>query len=138
MMEVGWSSLLVATLGCDCSLLPGMGGRRLVHSPMIVSAISSSAPRSCATSVGITARVFKNLGNCDPTARIILGAAVIDDVMGLMILAVVAGAIKATATGVALSTWTVSLIAIKALAFLIGAIAVGHFWCHVYFAAPGV
>ena len=46
----------------------------------------------CATSVGITARVFKDLGALQRReARIILGAAVIDDVLGLIILAVVAG-----------------------------------------------
>ena len=49
-----------------------------------------------ATSVGITARVLQDLGKTDtPEARIILGAAVIDDVMGLVILAVVGGAITA-------------------------------------------
>ncbi len=43
-----------------------------------------------ATSVGITARVFHDLGQLKtPEAQIILGAAVIDDVMGLTILAVV-------------------------------------------------
>lgn len=44
----------------------------------------------CATSVGITARVFKDLGKLNTReARIILGAAVIDDVLGLLILAIV-------------------------------------------------
>lgn len=46
----------------------------------------------CATSVGITARVLKDLGKLDTAeARIILGAAVIDDVLGLIVLAVVVG-----------------------------------------------
>jgi len=50
-----------------------------------------------ATSVGITARVLGNLGLLDaPTARIILGAAVIDDVLGLLILSVVSGMSKGT------------------------------------------
>lgn len=44
----------------------------------------------CATSVGITARVMKDLNALSrPETRVILGAAVIDDVLGLMILAVV-------------------------------------------------
>jgi len=47
--------------------------------------------------------------------EIILGAAVIDDVLGLLILAVVAGAIKATGTGGALSLGDVGMIALKAL-----------------------
>jgi Kef-type K+ transport system membrane component KefB len=43
-----------------------------------------------ATSVGITARVLASMGLLDaPTSRIILGAAVIDDILGLLILALV-------------------------------------------------
>jgi len=46
----------------------------------------------CATSVGITARVLKDLGKLQTSeAKIILGAAVVDDVLGLIILAVVVG-----------------------------------------------
>jgi Kef-type K+ transport system membrane component KefB len=46
----------------------------------------------CATSVGITARVLKDLGKVQTAeARVILGAALIDDVLGLLLLAVVAG-----------------------------------------------
>ncbi len=46
----------------------------------------------CATSVGISARVFRDMHKIQtPEARVILGAAVIDDVLGLMLLAVVAG-----------------------------------------------
>ena len=44
-----------------------------------------------ATSVGITARVLSDLGRLhDPEGQIILGAAVIDDILGLLILTVVA------------------------------------------------
>jgi Kef-type K+ transport system membrane component KefB len=128
MMEVGWSSLLVAVLGVIAPFLLGWGvsayfipdESRLVH--VFIGATL------CATSVGITARVFKDLGRLQTRpARIILGAAVIDDVLGLMILAVVAGAIKATASGGALSVMAVGVIAVKAVAFLIGSIVVGYF-----------
>ena len=45
-----------------------------------------------ATSVGLTARVLRDLGRINTKeARIILGAAVIDDVMGLVLLAAVSG-----------------------------------------------
>jgi Kef-type K+ transport system membrane component KefB len=48
----------------------------------------------CATSVGITARVLKDLGCAQRTeSKIILGAAVIDDVLGLIVLAIVSGVI---------------------------------------------
>jgi Kef-type K+ transport system membrane component KefB len=128
MMEVGWSSLLVAVLGVIAPFVLGWGvsayfipdESRLVH--IFIGATL------CATSVGITARVFKDLGKlATRPARIILGAAVIDDVLGLMILAVVAGAIKAIASGVALSLAAVGIIAAKAVAFLIGSIVVGQF-----------
>ncbi len=76
-----------------------------------------------ATSVGITARVFKDLGKLHTKeAQIVLGAAVIDDVMGLVILAVV----SAIATLGAVSFTGVSLIVIKAVSFLVGAIVLGQ------------
>jgi Kef-type K+ transport system membrane component KefB len=72
--------------------------------------------------------VLKDIGRLQTReSRIILGAAVIDDVLGLMILAIVAGAIKATAAGVALSSVEIAIIAGKAIAFLLGAIAVGRY-----------
>ncbi|HYV10638.1 MAG TPA: cation:proton antiporter [Pyrinomonadaceae bacterium] len=127
MVEVGWSSLLVAVLGVIAPFFLGWavsayfipGEARLAH--IFIGATL------CATSVGITARVFKDLGKLKTReARIILGAAVIDDVLGLLILAVVAGAIKAAGMGTALSFFDVGLIALKSLAFLVGAIVIGH------------
>ncbi len=127
MVEVGWSSLLVAVLGVIAPFFLGWAvsayfipdEARLAH--IFIGATL------CATSVGITARVFKDLGKlATREARIILGAAVLDDVLGLLILAVVAGAIKAAGIGVALSFFDVALIALKSLAFLIGAIVIGH------------
>lgn len=128
MMEVGWSSLLVAVLGVVAPFFLGWGvSAYLIPDESRLAHIFIGATL-CATSVGITARVFKDLGRLGTReARIILGAAVIDDVLGLMILAVVAGAIKATATGVALAPLDVGLIAAKALVFLVGSIVVGQF-----------
>jgi Kef-type K+ transport system membrane component KefB len=128
MIEVGWSSLLVAVLGVIAPFLLGWAVSayfspnepQLVH--IFIGAIL------CATSVGITARVFKDLGKLNTReARIILGAAVIDDVLGLLILAVVAGAIRASATGSVLSMMDVGFIALKSFAFLVGSIVIGHF-----------
>jgi Na+:H+ antiporter len=128
MLEVGWSSLVVAVLGVVAPFLLGWGvsayflpnASRLVH--VFIGATL------CATSVGITARVFKDLGKiATREARIILGAAVIDDVLGLVILAVVAGTITATSTGGTLSMIDVVLIAGKAMLFLLIAIIAGQF-----------
>jgi Kef-type K+ transport system membrane component KefB len=74
------------------------------------------------------ARVFKDLGRLTTReARIILGAAVIDDVLGLLILAVIAGTIRASAAGSTLALFDVVMIGVKALGFLVAAILVGQF-----------
>lgn len=128
MMGVGRSAMLVAVLGVLAPFFLGWAvsayfnpsGARLEH--IFIGATL------CATSVGITARVFKDLGKLKTReARIILGAAVIDDVLGLLILALVAGAIRAANTGGDLSLLEIGMIAVKAVLFLVGSIAIGHF-----------
>jgi len=79
-----------------------------------------------ATSVGITARVLKDLGKARlQEARIILGAAVIDDVLGLVILAVVAGVIESANQGTTLSYGSTVLVVAKAAVFMVGALGLG-------------
>ncbi|MBI5861586.1 MAG: cation:proton antiporter [Rhodocyclales bacterium] len=76
-----------------------------------------------ATSVGITGRVFRDLGKLDlPAARIVLGAAVIDDVLGLVILAVVSSLVSVGTV----SAGAVGLILAKAVLFLGGSIGIGR------------
>lgn len=134
MLEVGWSSLLVAVAGIIAPFFLGWG--------VAAYFIPNEAPLGhifigatlCATSVGITARVLKDMNRLSTReSRIILGAAVIDDMLGLLILAVVAGAIKATATGAALSLLDVGLIALKSVVFLVGAILIGRFLVPYFF-----
>lgn len=75
-----------------------------------------------ATSVGITARVYRDLGRLHTVeARVILGAAVIDDVLGLIILAVVSGIVTQGSVGVP----EVVRIIVVSLAFLLGAVVIG-------------
>ena len=128
MLEVGWSSLFVAVAGVVAPFFLGWGvsayflpgESRLVH--IFIGSVL------CATSVGITARVLKDLGKLSlRESRIILGAAVIDDVIGLMILAVVIGAVTATMAGGSLSFVHVFWIAAKTAAFFVGAFAIGHY-----------
>lgn len=127
MLAVGRSSLAVALVGVIAPLAGGWAlaawflpdEASLAH--LFVGATLS------ATSVGITARVLADLGKLQSReSRIILGAAVIDDVLGLILLAVVAGAIAAANAGAALSAWSVGVIVIKALGFLLGAIVLGR------------
>src|SRR5262245_28428010 len=128
MLEVGWSSLSVAVAGVAAPFFLGWGVSAyfLPGEPTLVHIFIGAT--LCATSVGITARVLKDIGALQTReARIILGAAVIDDVLGLLVLAVVAGAIKAELAGAALSSWQVAIIALKALAFLVGAVLGGRY-----------
>jgi Kef-type K+ transport system membrane component KefB len=127
MMEVGASSFLVALFGVISPMILGWAvsaiflpqADTLVH---IFMGASLSA-----TSVGITARVLKDLGKINAKeSRIILGAAVIDDVMGLVILAAVGGIIKAADKGEAgISVLSMGFIAFKAVVFLIIAVWIG-------------
>jgi Kef-type K+ transport system membrane component KefB len=76
-----------------------------------------------ATSVGITGRVFRDLGKLDmPAARMVLGAAVIDDVLGLVILAVVSSLVKAGSVSLGEVSWIIG----KAVLFLGGSLWLGR------------
>ena len=128
MVSVGWSSLLVAALGVVTPFLLGWGAAAvfLPDGPLLGHLFIGAT--LCATSVGITARVLRDLGRLQTReARIILGAAVVDDVMGLLILAVIAGAIRAAGAGESLALLSVAVIALKSLAFLAGALLAGQF-----------
>ncbi len=77
-----------------------------------------------ATSVGITARVLTDLKRIHtPEARVIIGAAVVDDVLGLVILAIVSG----LAAGSALSLFGIAMKFAVAVGFLVAAVIVGNF-----------
>ena len=128
MMQVGAASFLVATFGVIAPFFLGWGvgmwflpeANTLVH--VFIGATLT------ATSVGITARVLKDIGKMDTKeARIILGAAVIDDVLGLVILAVVSGIITAAAggTGDGVSFAQIAWIITKAVLFIAGALLIG-------------
>ena len=84
-----------------------------------------------ATSVGITARVLSELGKLKSTeAKVVLGAAVIDDVLGLIILAVISGIISTSSisgtSDVSISSTEILIISAKAFGFLILAILLGN------------
>lgn len=92
MRNVGVQASLVAVVGVVAPFALGLGVSVWLLSSDGTPVHLFVAATLCATSVGITARVFKDLGRLQTTeARVILGAAVIDDVLGLLLLAVVAG-----------------------------------------------
>jgi len=86
--KVGKTAALVAVLGVVLPFVCGWLLMKAWGSTSVESLFVGTA--LVATSVGITARVLSGMGLLDaPTARIILGAAVIDDILGLLVLAVV-------------------------------------------------
>jgi len=127
MMEVGLSSFLVALVGVVAPMILGwaVGAFFLPQASTLVHVFIGAT--LCATSVGITARVLKDLGKTnEKESRIILGAAVIDDVMGLVILAAVSGIIKASNKGdTGISAFAIAFIILKAVAFFVIAIWAG-------------
>jgi Kef-type K+ transport system membrane component KefB len=128
MMKVGLSALLVAVLGVVTPFALGWGVGAVFLPEQSVYVHIFLGATLCATSVGITARVLKDLGKSQSNeARIILGAAVIDDVLGLVILAVVGGVIAAADSGGTMSLVDVGLIMAKATIFLGGSLALGVF-----------
>jgi Kef-type K+ transport system membrane component KefB len=137
LLAVGWSSLLVATLGVIAPMVLGyiVSAQLLPEAGWLTHLFVGGT--LTATSVGITARVLKDLRKSDTKeARIILGAAVADDVIGLVVLAVVSGLVAAaTVSSSATSiSWASALwIVAKAALFLVIAVAVGRFWSQTMF-----
>lgn len=124
MRKVGVPAFLVACIGV---VLPFALGTYLVG-PWLLPGLTSNAylflgATLTATSVGITARVFSDLNALKTSeAQIVLGAAVIDDVLGLIILAIVSAVAKVGSVETIEIVW----ITLKAVLFLIGALVIGN------------
>jgi Kef-type K+ transport system membrane component KefB len=120
LVRAGVQAVLVALVGVVVPFAMGFGIMQgLGHSPLLAVFVGATLT---ATSVGITARVLADLGRLqDAAAKVVLGAAVVDDILGLVILAVVIGV--AQTGGVSLAA--VGLLSAKAVMFLVIAIVVG-------------
>jgi Kef-type K+ transport system membrane component KefB len=120
LLRSGAQAILVALVGVVSPFFLGFALARAWGLPPVESVFIGAT--LTATSVGITARVLADLGRLqDGAARVILGAAVVDDVLGLVILSVVTGLV---ATG-GVSAAGLALLSIKAVAFLVVAIVLG-------------
>lgn len=123
MKKVGARAFLVAVVGV---VMPFVLGTWIIG-PWILPDLSSNAylflgAALTATSVGITARVFKDFGKLQTKeAQIVLGAAVIDDVLGLIILAVVSALVTLGAVSAGIISWIIA----KAVLFLVLSILIG-------------
>jgi Kef-type K+ transport system membrane component KefB len=130
LFRVGAASLSVATVGVVLpfalgfaywAYLPHAGAAGTADLTMTAIFVGATLT---ATSVGITARVLSDLKQMNsPEARIIIGAAVIDDVLGLVILTAVSG----LAAGTELATLGVVRIFAVGVGFLVVAVLVGRY-----------
>ncbi len=124
LMKVGWSAFLVATVGVIVPMILGalVGAWLLPTAPGYVHVFLGAT--LSATSVGITARVLQDMGKVrTPEGQIVLGAAVIDDVMGLLVLAVMVGLAGGSGTSTGL---TAVIVTVKALVFIGGSLVLGR------------
>lgn len=120
LMQVGGAATAVAVVGVA---LPFVGGALLGHflgMPLMVAVFLGAA--LTATSVGITARVLSDLGHLqDRESQVVLGAAVVDDIIGLVLLTIVG----TLAGGGELTFLGVGRIILTAFGFVILAILIG-------------
>lgn len=120
LLAAGLQATLVAVVGVVLPFAAGFSVMHwLGHPPLLAIFVGATLT---ATSVGVTARVLTDLGRLrDPAANVVLGAAVVDDILGLIILAVVTGV--ALTGGV--SAGAVALLTGKAVVFLAVALGLG-------------
>jgi Kef-type K+ transport system membrane component KefB len=128
MAAVGLPATIVAVVGVVFPMALGFGVGNAFHPQESWMMHAFLGAMLAATSVGITARVLQDArASRTPSARIILGAAVIDDVLGLVVLAIISGVIEAASGGAAIDAFGVAMIVAKAFVFLALAVVVGSF-----------
>ncbi len=120
--RVGSDSVRVALIGVAAPFVLGFATALVLLPEKSLDTDLFIAAALCATSVGITARVLRDLNqHRSPEAHVILGAAVMDDVLGLVILTIVSGIVV---TG-GLDLGHISETVLKAALFLAGALWLG-------------
>ncbi|MCX5755662.1 MAG: cation:proton antiporter [Gemmatimonadetes bacterium] len=120
--EVGKEAVSVAAVGVVLPFVVGFFVVQALGFTAIQSLVAGAA--LTATSIGISARTLRDVGRLEtPEGQIVLGAAVLDDLIGLIILGVVAG----VAAGNHVSVWSVARLSGLALGFVAVALAVGSY-----------
>ncbi|MCU1245617.1 MAG: Kef-type transport system, rane component, partial [Acidobacteria bacterium] len=122
LLSVGGSATAVATVGVALPLGGGILLAHLLRFPFMVAVFLGAC--LTATSVGITARVLSDLGHLqDDESQVILGAAVVDDIIGLVLLTLV----STLAGGGSLTFAFVARIILIAFGFVFAAIFIGSY-----------
>ncbi|HEY8130283.1 MAG TPA: cation:proton antiporter [Thermoanaerobaculia bacterium] len=120
LLDVSGAAVLVAVIGVAATFAGGFALGHFLGFPDIVAVFLGAS--LTATSVGISARVLSDLGHLhDREAQIILGAAVVDDIIGIILLTL----IGRIAEGADVTTFAVTRLILVAFGFVIVAIAVG-------------
>ena len=124
MIKNGRSSAMVAVIGVIAPFVLGYFVVLMILPSHNSEVAIFTGAALCATSIGITARVFKDMGTLrQKESQIVLGAAVIDDILGLIVLAVVSGIIVSGS----LDLLSIGAILFKSLAFIVLVIAFGQY-----------
>ncbi len=124
LQKVGARAAIVAVVGVVAPFVAGTVGLILIFGMPTIPAVFAGAALT-ATSIGITSKVLSELGQLKSTeGQIIVGAAVIDDVLGIIVLAVVASLAKTGDVDIANLVYLI----ISATAFLFGSIFLGKFF----------
>jgi Na+:H+ antiporter len=120
LLSVGAAATTVGLAGVVIPFATGTYAAILLGVPTLPALVCGAA--LCATSVGISARVLSELGALEtPEGRVVLGAAVLDDIVGLVVLAVVANLVAGAQVG----GLAIARIAGVALLFVVAAVVIG-------------
>lgn len=124
LQKVGYQATIVACVGVAVPFAAGTAGLILLFHAPVIPAIFAGAALT-ATSIGITSKVLSEIGQLKSReGQIIVGAAVIDDILGIIVLAVVASLAK---TG-EVDIFNVIYLIVSATVFLIGSILLGKYF----------
>ena len=122
LIRVGPIAAVVAVVGVVAPFIAGTVGLIYIFGTPVIPAVFAGAALT-ATSIGITAKVLAELGQLSSEeGQIIIGAAVLDDILGIVVLAVVASLVK---TG-EIQVSNIVYLVISAAVFLIGSILLGR------------
>ncbi|MBD2260421.1 cation:proton antiporter [Pseudanabaena sp. FACHB-2040] len=122
LIRVGPQAAVVAVIGVVVPFAAGTAGLIGIFGVSTIPAVFAGAALT-ATSIGITAKVLAELQRLSSReGQIIIGAAVLDDVLGIIVLAVVASLAK---TG-EIQILNVVYLIVSAAVFLVGSILLGR------------
>ena len=120
LLNVGRSATTVALAGVAVPFALGYASALAFGFSHVPALVGGAA--LCATSVGISARVLSDLGRLESLeGRVVLGAAVLDDIVGLIILAVIADVVS----GTGVDGFRIARLSVVAILFFAVAIAIG-------------